>query len=144
MGCPAPGPPALSLPPRAASGPLPGPCSPTRYPDSPTAHATSSRQEPATLSGQRPCYQGHVTLQPLPPSAGRGFRPSGALPPACFLWRIGHAPRGSTLSVPRGSTLSPPRGWATGGGTGGGRSFRRAARVLSQSGLLETEFTEGA
>lgn len=57
------------------------PCSPTRDPDRPTAHATSSRQEPATLTGPRPCYSGHVTPQALPPSAAQRSRPSAATPP---------------------------------------------------------------
>lgn len=75
MGYAAQGPPASSrrhAPPRV---PLLRPCSPTRDPVRPTAHATSSRQEPATLTGPRPCYSGHVTPRALPPSADRRFRP---------------------------------------------------------------------
>lgn len=62
--------------------PLFRPCSPTRDLVRPTAHATSSRQEPATLTGPRPCYSGHVMPQALPPSAERGFRP----PPEATPW----------------------------------------------------------
>lgn len=101
MGYTAPGPAALfcrRAPPQVS---YPDPCSPTRYPDRPTAHATSSRQAPATLTGPRPCYSGHVTPQALPPSVGRGFRPRGHAP-ARFRRRIGHAPQGSAPSASAG------------------------------------------
>lgn len=46
--------------------PLPPPASSHR-----TAHATGSRQAPAGLKGQRPCYSDHMTPQQLPPSVSR-------------------------------------------------------------------------
>lgn len=110
MGYTAPGPPALSCrraPPQVSCS---DPCSPTRYPDRPTAHATSSRQAPATLTGPRPCYSGHVTPKALPPSVGRGFRPHGHAPTR-FRRRIGHASQGSAPSPPAGRGVRVENRW---------------------------------
>lgn len=102
MGYTARGPPALFCRRAQPQVSCPDPCSPTRYPDRPTAHATSSRQAPATLTGPRPCYSGHVTPQALPPSVGRGFRPPRPRPRAL-----------SAAHWPRSPGLRPllVRGW---------------------------------
>lgn len=80
MGYAAQGPPASSCRRAQPRVPLLRPCSPTRDLVRPTAHATSSRQEPAMLTGPRPCYSSHVMPQALPPSADRAFRPPEATP----------------------------------------------------------------
>lgn len=117
---------------RAAPGTLPGPCSPTRSPDRPTAHATSSRQEPATLTGPRPCYSGHVTPQALPPSAGRRFRLPTATPPRAFGRALATLLRAPPPPRPRlRRVLSFVCEWRAGGGW----SFRRAARVYLAGGF---------